>query len=95
MAAVVPIAMAPQKVTLNIGLRMPAPPACAPTAPNTASATREPAETTHGIRGRGEAMAIITGMAAPTDDVIRNSLAVFLHERHPRTQHPRKPTMLT
>ena len=32
--------------------------------------------------------------AAPADDVARNSLAVFLHERHPRTQHPRKPTML-
>ena len=32
--------------------------------------------------------------AVPTDDVVRNSLAVFLHERHPRTAHPRKPTML-
>ncbi len=32
--------------------------------------------------------------AVPTDDVVRNNLAVFLHERHPRTAHPRKPTML-
>lgn len=31
--------------------------------------------------------------AVPTDDVVRNSLAVFLHERHPRTAHPPKPTM--
>jgi hypothetical protein len=33
-------------------------------------------------------------MAAPTDDIVRNSLAVFLHEHHPRTAHPPKPTML-
>ena len=32
--------------------------------------------------------------AVPADDVVRNNLAVFLHERHPRTAHPRKPTML-
>ncbi len=32
--------------------------------------------------------------AVATDDVVRNNLAVFLHERHPRTAHPRKPTML-
>ena len=32
--------------------------------------------------------------AAPADDVIRNNLAVFLHDRHPRTAHPRKPTLL-
>ena len=31
--------------------------------------------------------------AVPTDDIVRNSLAVFLHERHPRTAHPRKPTI--
>jgi hypothetical protein len=31
--------------------------------------------------------------AVPTDDVVRNSLAVFLHERHPRTAHPRRPTI--
>jgi hypothetical protein len=30
MAAVVPIAIAPQNVTRNIGLRTPAPPVCAP-----------------------------------------------------------------
>jgi hypothetical protein len=33
-------------------------------------------------------------MAVPTDDIVRNSLAVFLHEHHPRTAHPPKPTML-
>ena len=66
MAAVAPIAMAPQKVTLNIGLRTPAPPVCAPAAPRTASATSEPADTTHGIRAMGEAMATSKGMAAPT-----------------------------
>ena len=32
--------------------------------------------------------------AVPADDVVRNGLAVFLHERHPRTVHPCKPTML-
>jgi hypothetical protein len=31
--------------------------------------------------------------AVPADDVVRNSLAVFLHERHPRTAHPAKPTL--
>jgi hypothetical protein len=31
--------------------------------------------------------------AVPTDEAVRNNLAVFLHDRHPRTAHPRKPTM--
>jgi hypothetical protein len=30
--------------------------------------------------------------AVPIDPVIRNRLAIFLHERHPRTAHPPKPT---
>ena len=29
--------------------------------------------------------------AAPGDDKVRHDLAVFLHERHPRTAHPPKP----
>lgn len=65
MAAVVPIAIAPQKVTRNMGFKMPAPPVCAPAAPRIASATSEPADTSHGIRANGEANAIINGMAAP------------------------------
>jgi hypothetical protein len=28
--------------------------------------------------------------AVPADDAVRNNLAVFLHERHPRTAHPPK-----
>ena len=32
--------------------------------------------------------------AAVDDGVIANSLAVFLHDRHPKTAHPRKPSML-
>ena len=32
--------------------------------------------------------------AVPTDHTIRNRLAVFLHNRHPRTAHPPKPTQL-
>jgi hypothetical protein len=32
--------------------------------------------------------------AVPTDEVVRNRLAVFLHEHHPRTAHPPKPTTL-
>src|ERR1700704_4864694 len=32
--------------------------------------------------------------AVPIDPVIRNKLAVFLHDRHPRTAHPPKPTQL-
>jgi hypothetical protein len=32
--------------------------------------------------------------AVPTDPTIRNSLAVFLHDHHPRTVHPPKPTKL-
>jgi hypothetical protein len=31
--------------------------------------------------------------AVPAGEVVRNNLAVFLHERHPRTAHPRKPAM--
>ena len=30
--------------------------------------------------------------AAPTDPTARNNLAIFLHDRHPRTAHPPKPT---
>jgi hypothetical protein len=32
--------------------------------------------------------------AAVEDGVIGNSLATFLHERHPRTAHPPRPTGL-
>ena len=32
--------------------------------------------------------------AVPIDPVLRNKLAIFLHERHPRTAHPPKPTEL-
>jgi hypothetical protein len=30
--------------------------------------------------------------AAVDDGIIANSLAVFLHDRHPKTTHPPKPT---
>lgn len=30
--------------------------------------------------------------AVPQDERVRHNLAVFLHERHPRTAHPPKPT---
>jgi hypothetical protein len=32
--------------------------------------------------------------AAVDDGVIANSLAVFLHDRHPKTAHPPKPSMI-
>jgi hypothetical protein len=32
--------------------------------------------------------------AVPLDPVIRNRLAIFLHDRHLRTAHPPKPTQL-
>jgi hypothetical protein len=32
--------------------------------------------------------------AAVDDGIIANSLAVFLHDRHPKTAHPPKPTQL-
>ena len=32
--------------------------------------------------------------AVPINPTIRNSLAIFLHDRHPRTAHPPKPTLL-
>jgi hypothetical protein len=32
--------------------------------------------------------------AAVDDGVIANTLAEFLHDRHPRTAHPPKPTRL-
>jgi hypothetical protein len=32
--------------------------------------------------------------AAVDDGVIANSLAIFLHDRHPRTAHPPHPTRL-
>lgn len=65
MTAVVPIAIAPQKAIRNVGLRIPAPPVCAPAAPRMASATSEPADTVHGIRAKGENIAMNRGMAAP------------------------------
>jgi hypothetical protein len=32
--------------------------------------------------------------AAVDDGVIANTLATYLHDRHPRTAHPPKPTAL-
>jgi hypothetical protein len=32
--------------------------------------------------------------AVPSDPVVRNSLAIFLHDHHPRTAHPPKPRQL-
>ena len=32
--------------------------------------------------------------AVPIDEQLRHDLAVFLHEHHPRTAHPPKPTAL-
>ena len=32
--------------------------------------------------------------ASVDDGVIANSLAVFLHDRHPKTAHPPKPTQI-
>jgi len=32
--------------------------------------------------------------AAVDDDVIANSLAIYLHDHHPRTAHPPKPNAL-
>ena len=69
MTAVAPIAMAPQKVTLIIGLTMPAPPVCAPAAPRSASAASEPPDTAQAIVAGGETIAISSGNAAPTEKV--------------------------
>ena len=32
--------------------------------------------------------------SAGSDATVRNELAVFLHDRHPRTLHPPKPTKM-
>ena len=32
--------------------------------------------------------------AVPVDPVVRNRLAIFLHDRHPKTAHPPKPRQL-
>jgi hypothetical protein len=32
--------------------------------------------------------------AVPLDPAIRNRLAIFLHDHHPRTAHPPQPTQL-
>ena len=32
--------------------------------------------------------------AVPLDPALRNRMAIFLHERHPKTAHPPKPTAL-
>ena len=29
--------------------------------------------------------------AVPIDEAVRNRLAIFLHDRHPKTAHPPKP----
>ena len=69
MAAVVPIATAPQKVTRSVGLKIPAPPVWAPIAPRIASVTSEPPDTNHGIRTNDENTAINSGNAAPIEKV--------------------------
>ena len=33
--------------------------------------------------------------AVPVDEAVRNRLAIFLHDRHPKTAHPPKPKELT
>jgi hypothetical protein len=33
--------------------------------------------------------------AVPLDLAVRNRLAIFLHDRHPKTAHPPKPIELT
>ena len=32
--------------------------------------------------------------AVGADDIVRNHLARYLHDRHPKTAHPAKPTQL-
>ena len=32
--------------------------------------------------------------AVPLDEAVRNRLAIFLHDRHPKTAHPPKPKEL-
>ena len=69
MAAVAPMATAPQNTTLSIGLKIPAPPVRAPMAPRSASATSEPPDTIHGICAGGDNTAISSGSAAPAENV--------------------------
>jgi hypothetical protein len=32
--------------------------------------------------------------AVPRDDIVRNQLASYLHDHHPKTAHPTRPTRL-
>lgn len=41
-----------------------------------------------------EAQELLFKAAASDDGVIANSLATALHDRHPRTAHPPKPTAI-
>jgi hypothetical protein len=41
-----------------------------------------------------EVQELLFEAAVPINPTIRNSLAIFLHDRHPRTAHPPKPTLL-
>ena len=42
-----------------------------------------------------DAQELLFETAVPLDPSVRNRLAIFLHDRHPRTAHPQKPTALT
>jgi hypothetical protein len=74
-SAVISIASAPQKVTLNAPRKMLAPPACAAHIPSAARKTSDRVETARITLARGTSTAVTSGNAAPTENVAADASA--------------------
>ena len=75
MAAVRPIANAPQNVTRIVGFMMSAPPVQAPIMPSSARNTRDPMDTSGIVRFDGETSTSASGAAAPRENVAADANA--------------------
>jgi len=75
MAAVTPIARAPQNTTRMVGLKASAPPVFAPIIPSKARKANDPTETIGNSQVDGEKRARMSGPAAPTENVAADASA--------------------
>ena len=78
MAAVKPIASAPQNTTRMVGLKTSAPPVFAPIIPSKARKANDPTETTGSSHVDGERSVRMRGPAAPTENVAADASAACI-----------------
>ena len=78
MAAVKPIARAPQNTTRMVGLKTSAPPVFAPIIPSKARKANDPTETIGSSQVDGERRARMRGPAAPTENVAADASAACI-----------------